>query len=322
MRKSRVVIPNDVDNVTASVDGREVRLTNLRKLFWPDLGITKGALIQYYADVAPVLLPHIRDRAMVMKRYPHGAGGAFFFMKRAPTPRPSWIRTCAIEHDSGNVIDFPVIDDVPSLLWVINLGCIDLNQWYAKCDDIDRPDYVHFDLDPGRGTTFDQVRQCALILKEALETLGMKPLAKTSGSKGMHIYVPIVRGPEQKAVWTFAKALAVELALRHRSLMTSEYRVSNRPAGRVLVDYNQNRWGSTLASVYSVRPTPLATVSTPVKWAEVAKGVRTEDFRIENVPARVAEYGDLWKPLVAVRGRIDLNRFLQGTGRSSRPVRA
>ena len=322
MRKSRLLVPSGVDNVTVSVAGREVRLTNLRKLFWPDLGITKGALIQYYADVASVLLPHIRDRAMVMKRYPHGAAGAFFFMKRAPTPRPDWIRTCAIEHDSGSVIDFPVIDDLPSLLWVINLGCIDLNQWYAKCDDIDRPDYVHFDLDPGRGATFDQVRQCALILKEALDTLGMKPLAKTSGSKGMHIYVPIVRGPVQKAVWTFAKALAVELASRHRSLMTSEYRVSNRPAGRVLVDYNQNRWGSTLASIYSVRPTARATVSTPVTWAEVAGGVRTEDFRVDNVPARLDEQGDLWKPLLATRGRINLDRFLQGTRQSARPARA
>jgi bifunctional non-homologous end joining protein LigD len=320
--RSKVHIPNDVDNASVSAAGREVRLTNLRKLFWPDLGITKGALIQYYADVASVLLPHIRDRAMVMKRYPHGAAGAFFFMKRAPTPRPDWVRTCAIEHDSGSVIDFPVIDDLPSLLWVINLGCIDLNQWYAKCDDIDRPDYVHFDLDPGRGATFDQVRQCALILKEALDTLGMKPLAKTSGSKGMHIYVPIVRGPVQKAVWTFAKALAVELASRHRPLMTSEYRVSNRPAGRVLVDYNQNRWGSTLASVYSVRPTARATVSTPVTWAEVAGGVRTEDFRVDNVPARVDEHGDLWKPLLAARGRINLDRFLQGTRQSARPARA
>ena len=117
--------------------------------------ITKGQLIQYYADVAPVLLPHIRDRAMVMKRYPHGAAGEFFFMKRAPPPRPDWIRTCRIDHDSGNVIDFPVIDDVPSLLWVINLGCIDLNQWYATCDDVDRPDYVHFDLDPGAGAEWE-----------------------------------------------------------------------------------------------------------------------------------------------------------------------
>ena len=306
----RVEIPTDIDNATLTVTGREVRLTNLRKLFWPERGITKGALIQYYADVAPVLLPHIRNRAMVMKRYPHGAAGEFFFMKRAPTPRPAWIRTHAIDHGGGNVIDFPVIDDVPSLLWVINLGCIDLNQWYATCDDVDRPDYVHFDLDPGEGATFDRVRECALIVGDALKAIGMKPLVKTSGSKGVHIYVPIVRGPEQKAVWTFAKALSVELALRHPELMTSEYRVAKRPRGRVLVDYNQNRWGATLASIYSVRPRPLATVSTPLTWKEVAGGARTEDFRLDNVRTRIAKVGDLWKPLVMARGRTNLETFL------------
>ena len=314
----RVTIPADIDNATLTVADRQVRLTNLRKPFWPERGVTKGALIQYYADVAPVLLPHIRDRAMVMKRYPHGAEGPFFFMKRAPAPRPDWIRTCAVEHGSGSVIDFPVIDDVPSLLWVINLGCIDLNQWYARCDDIDRPDYVHFDLDPGEGTTFQQVRACALIVRDALETLGMQPLVKTSGSKGMHVYVPIVRGPVQKAVWTFAKALAVALASQHPALMTSEYRVAKRPKGRVLVDYNQNRWGSTLASIYSVRPRPLATVSTPLTWAEVAGGAKTEDFRIDNVPARVEALGDLWKPLLTARGRTDLEKLLQFKGQKSK----
>lgn len=304
-------IPDDVDNATLVVAGREVRLTNLRKPFWPERGITKGALMQYYADVAGVLLPHIRDRAMVMKRYPHGAYSEPFFMKRAPEPRPPWIRTCAIGHESGNIINFPVIDDVPSLLWLINLGCIDLNQWYARCDDVDRPDYVHFDLDPGPGAMFDQVRETAAIVREALEALTMKPLVKTSGSKGMHVYVPIVRGPVQKQVWTFAKALAVELASRHPALMTSEYRVAKRPTGHVLVDYNQNAWGRTLASIYSVRPTPLATVSTPVTWKEVADGVRTEDFRFENVRARIARLGDLWKPLLAARGRTNLEAFLR-----------
>jgi bifunctional non-homologous end joining protein LigD len=305
-----VEIPTDTDNATLSVAGREVRLTNLRKLFWPELGITKGDLIRYYADVAPVLLPHIADRAMVMKRYPHGAAGPFFFMKRAPEPRPAWIRTCAIDHGSKGIIDFPVIDDVPALLWVINLGCIDLNQWYATCDDVDRPDYLHFDLDPGDGATFAHVRESALVVREALDTLKMKPLVKTTGSKGMHVYVPIVRGPEQKLVWTFAKALAVELASRHPKLLTSEYRVANRPRGRVLVDYNQNRWGSTLASIYSVRPRPLASVSTPVTWAEVERGVRIEDFTVANVRQRIAKVGDLWKPLLARKGRTDLSTFM------------
>jgi len=303
-------IARDQDNVVLIVKGREVRLTNLRKIFWPDLRITKGDLLQYYADVAGALLPHIRNRAMVMKRYPHGAAGAFFFMKRAPTPRPPWIEICRIDHGSGNVIDFPMIQDEAALLWVINLGCIDLNQWYATCDDVDRPDYLHFDLDPGAGATFPRVIESALIVREALELLKMRPLAKTTGSKGMHVYVPIVRGPEQKQVWLFAKALAQELAARHPALMTAEYRVAKRPHGRVLVDYNQNRWGSTLASVYSPRPRPEATESTPITWEEVERGVRLEDFTIRNVPARVKRLGDLWKPLLQARGRFDLRKFV------------
>ena len=297
-------------SATLSVEGREVRLTNLDKPFWPERGITKGQLIQYYADVAPLLLPHIEDRAMVMKRYPHGAGGEFFFMKRAPSPRPEWIRTCRIPHDSGNVIDFPVIDDVPSLLWVINLGCIDLNQWYAKCDDVDRPDYLHFDLDPG-SATWQQVLEAARIVHDALTTLKMPAYAKTTGSKGIHVYVPIVRGPLQKDVWTFAKALAQELAGRHPKLLTSEYKVANRPKGRVLVDYNQNAWGRTLASVYSVRPTPFAGVSTPITWKEVDKGVRLEDFRLDNVRARFKKTGDLFKPLLLKSKRFDLRKYVR-----------
>ena len=302
-------IPQAGDH-TLIVQGRSVRLTNLDKLFWPERGITKGDLIQYYADVAPVLLPHIRDRAMVMKRYPHGAAGEFFFMKRAPSPRPPWIRTCRIDHDSGNVIDFPVIDDLPSLLWVINLGCIDLNQWYARCDDVDRPDYVHFDLDPGEGATWAAVLQTAQIVRDALTTLKMPPYVKTTGSRGLHIYVPIVRGPVQKEVWTFAKALAVELASRNPALMTAEYKVARRPRGRVLIDYNQNAWGRTLASIYSVRPTPRATVSTPVTWEEIDRGVRIEDFRLDNVRDHIATAGDLWKPMLLKRGRVDLGKLL------------
>jgi bifunctional non-homologous end joining protein LigD len=271
--------------------------------------LTKGDLLQYYADVADVLLPHIANRAMVMKRYPHGAAGEFFFMKRAPSPRPAWIEICRIDHGHENVIDFPMIQDRAALMWVINLGCIDLNQWYATCDDTDRPDYVHFDLDPG-DAPFERVLESALIVKDALDVLKMPAYVKTTGSKGLHVYVPIVRGPEQKAVWTFAKALAVELAARHPRLMTAQYKVANRPKGRVLVDYNQNRWGSTLASIYSPRPRPEASVSTPISWKEVAKGVRIADFTVRNVPARVGKLGDLWKPLLLNRGRFNLGAFV------------
>jgi bifunctional non-homologous end joining protein LigD len=304
------IIPRDQDEVILALGERRVTLTNLRKPFWPALGLTKGDLLQYYLEVAPVLLPHLRDRAMVMRRYPDGATGKSFFMKRAPSPRPEWIETCAIEHSSGNVIDFPMIQDLPALLWVVNLGCIDLNQWYARCDDVDRPDYLHFDLDPVGPVPFPRVLETALVLREALTALDMPSYAKTTGSRGVHVYVPIVRGPTQKEVWEFAKALSLELAARNPKLITGEYRMAHRPAGRVLVDYNQNAWGRTLASVYSVRPSPRASVSTPLTWAEVTRGVALEDFRLDNVPARIRRRGDLWKPLLARKGRVDLRRFL------------
>ncbi len=291
---ARRLIPETGDAIV-EVDGKRVKLTNLDKPFWPDL--TKGDLIQYYVDVAEWLLPHIRDRAMVMKRYPHGAAGDFFFMKRAPSPRPDWIETISIDHGEGNVIEFPMVQDVPSLMWCINLGCIDLNQWYARADDVDRPDYVHFDLDPG-DAPFSAVRETALLLEETLRGIGITAFAKTSGSKGVHVYVPMRRGPVQKQVWTFAKTVAVELTKRHPSLMTAVYTRAKRPPGRVLVDYNQNRWGSTLASIYSVRPTPLATVSTPVTWRELPK-VEIADFTLRNVPARLRKVGDLWAPVAA-----------------------
>jgi len=308
-RASRRVIPTDVDTVEMRAGPRAVHLTNLRKPFWPELGITKGDLLQYYVDVSAALLPHLRDRAMVMKRYPNGAAGDFFFMKRAPSPRPDWIETCSIEHESGNVIDFPIIQDLPALLWVVNLGCIDLNQWYARCDDPDRPDYLHFDLDPVKGATFARVREAALILKETLDSLKMPSYPKTTGSRGIHVYVPIVRGPTQKDVWSIAKTLAVSLAGAHPRLLTAEYRVAKRPTERVLVDYNQNAWGRTLASVYSVRPHPAAAVSTPVEWSEIERGLAIEDFRIDNVPARVAELGDLYAPLLARQHRVRLDAF-------------
>jgi bifunctional non-homologous end joining protein LigD len=310
-----LVLPKDTDTVEVRLGERAVRLTNLRKLFWPDLGIAKRDLLQYYADVAPALIPHLRDRAMVMKRYPNGAAGEFFFMKRAPSPRPDWIELCSIEHESGKVIDFPMIQDLPSLLWVVNLGCIDLNQWYARCDDVDRPDYVHFDLDPVKGTPevpFARVRETALIVRDGLDALGMPSFAKTTGSRGIHVYVPIVRGPTQKDVWSFAKRFAQSLEALQPGLITAEYVISKRPAGHVLVDYNQNAWGRTLASIYSVRPRPEATVSAPVTWNEIERGVRIEDFTMKNVPARVARLGDLWKPLLASRGRVNLLRYLDG----------
>ena len=305
-----VRIPDDRNDVELHVGRQTVTLTNLDKVFFPQAGLTKRDLLRYYADVAPVLLPHLRDRAMVMKRYPNGIRGKWFFMKHAPSPRPEWIETCEIMHKSRNLIAFPVVKDLASLLWTINLGCIDLNPWYARCDDTNRPDFLNFDLDPARGATFAKARETAMAVRDAVEALGMKPMVKTSGSEGLHLYVAIARGPTQKEVWTFAKQLAKRLEKEHPRLITTEFLVADRPRGRVLVDYNQNAWGRTLASVYSVRPKEFAGVSTPVSWEEVERGFHIEDFRLENVPARVRKLGDLWKPLLSSRGRFRLEEVL------------
>lgn len=314
MADSRIEIPR-AGTARVEFAGREVRLTNLSKPFWPERGITKGDLLRYYADVAGVLLPHVEGRAMVMKRYPNGWRGKFFFMKRTPSHAPEWLETCAIEHGSGSIIDFPVIRHVPGLLWLVNLGCIDLNPWYSRCDDVDRPDVLHFDLDPVPPAGFDRVREAALLVKEALDGLGLPSYPKTTGSKGIHVYVPIVRGPKQKEVWRFAKAFARLMAERRPDLVTAEYRIADRPAGRVLVDYNQNAWGRTLASVYSVRPTPAAAVSAPVTWEEVEAGIEIEDFRLDNMRARIGKVGDLWRPLAwPVKGRVDLEEVTRALG--------
>ena len=306
----RIEIPKNEKEVELKVGGKTVRLTNLQKIFFPEAGFTKRDMLQYYADVSGVLLPHLKNRAMVMKRYPNGADDEFFFMKRVPEPHPDWLELCRIPHNSGNVIDFPMVQNLASLLWVVNLGCIDLNQWYAQCDDVQRPDYLHFDLDPVPGATWEQVRETALHLRDMLAERKMPAYPKTSGSKGMHVYVPIVRGPVQKQVWTFAKALSREMAERHPGVVTAEYRIAKRPAGHVLVDYNQNAWGRTLASVYSLRPRPKATASTPLTWAEVERGCDIEQFRLDNVPRRIEKLGDLFAPLVRKTGRVKLEKYL------------
>lgn len=309
-RVPTVDIPRDAEDLEVRAGPHPVQLTNLRKVFWPELGLTKGDLLRYYAAVSPVLLPHLTERAMVMKRYPNGIHGKHFFMKRVPSYKPEWLETCAITHESGNVIHFPMVQDLAALLWIVNLGCIDINPWYARCDDVDRPDFLHFDLDPVPDAEFAAVRETALIVHEALEALGMRAVAKTTGSKGIHVYVPIERGPLQKEVWAVAKELAQVLAARNPDVITAEYRVAKRPKGRVLVDYNQNAWGRTLASVYSPRPHPSAAVSTPVTWEEIESGIEIDDFTMATVPERVETLGDLWAPLLAPRRRFSMQSLL------------
>jgi bifunctional non-homologous end joining protein LigD len=305
-------IPRDSKECSLRVGRRVVRLTNLSKVFFPSRHLLKADLLRYYARVSAAIVPHLGSRAMVMKRYPNGIEGEHFFMKRTPSVRPDWIETCTIEHASGNVIDFPRVDDTASLLWMVNLGCIDLNPWYARCDDIDRPDFLNLDLDPTSGAGFDMVCEAALVVHRALAGLGAPSWVKTTGSRGIHIYVPIVRGPVQKEVWRVAKVFAQSLESLYPKLITARYRIADRPRNRVLVDYNQNAWGKTLASVYSVRPRPGATVSTPVTWEEIEAGIEIERFDIESVPERIGQVGDLWAPLLARRGRFDLEILLEG----------
>jgi len=307
---SRLSVPAlEGPNARVSVEGRVLTLTNLQKPYWPEDGITKGDLLRYYLAVAPYLVPHIRDRPMVLRRYPEGAGTSGFFMKQAPAARPDWVQTHPIDHERRTV-DFVLVQDTATLLWVVNLGCIDLNPWYARRDAPEQPDWLMLDLDPGPEAPFAAVREAALILRDALRTLGMTPYAKTTGSRGIHVAVAIERGPTQDRVWEFAKALSREVASRHRNVFTLEYAKARRPRDRVLLDYNQMAYGQTLASIYSVRPRPRAPVSTPLTWTEVGRDAAIDDYRIDNVPKRVAKRRDLWKPLLSPRGRFDLGRLL------------
>jgi bifunctional non-homologous end joining protein LigD len=317
----RALVPSDRDEATLSMGPRRVRLTKLRQLVWPELGVTKAMLVQYYLEVSPLLVPHLAGRALVTRRWPNGAAGEFFRMRRVPAPRPSWISTCQAERgasEPSDLVDLPVVEDPVSLAWIVNLGCIDLTPCSARRDDVQRPDYLHFELGPGgegrarpsgeceRGA-LEEVRASALALREALGAAGLPAHAKTSGDAGgLHVYVPIVRGPTRAEVAVVAKRIAHELARRDPGLAVAEPGVTSRPVGRVLLDYQQSGCARALASAYSVRPTPRASVSMPVTWTEVEQGFRTEDFRIDNAAARARRCGDLWAPLAPdAPGRVD-----------------
>jgi len=277
------------DAVTRQVDGREVKISNPEKVFFSERGITKLGLVEYYLAVASGALRGITARPMALKRYPNGAAGEFFFQKRAPFPRPQWIETARISFPSGRTADEIVVNDAAALAWVINLGCIDLNPHPVRRDDLDHPDELRVDLDPTPQASWQSVRQVALVCRELLAEHGLAAYPKTSGSRGMHIYVRIERR------WTFgevrraALALAREVERRVPSLATSKWWKEERHG--VFIDYNQNAKDRTIASAYSVRPTPDARVSTPLRWEEVAE-VDPADFTVATVPGRFRSVGD------------------------------
>jgi bifunctional non-homologous end joining protein LigD len=285
-----------------------VKLSNLEKVFFPDEGITKGDLIEYYRAVAPVLLPHLRDRPFTMRRYPDGAFGKAFFQKDAPSHMPDWIPRFEVEVSTRESprkrkrIAAPIVNDEDALAWAVNMGCIDMNTWYSRVDKPDRPDFVLFDLDPSPDVGFRETVQVALLVKDMLDALGLLSFPKTSSAEGMHVLVPVERRYTYDDTREFSEVVAGAIARTHRGLATTEWTKSKRRG--VLIDSNQNGEGKTIASVYSVRPRAGAPVSTPLRWDEVDEKLDPSAFTMDVVLERVREMGDLFEGVLTTRQRL------------------
>jgi bifunctional non-homologous end joining protein LigD len=292
---------------------RVLKLSNLEKPFWPEEGITKGDLVSYYQRVAPVLVPHLKGRPFTMKRYPDGWQGKFFFQKDAPKGIPDWVPTESIVVTTRDTprqrrrIDAPLVNDELALLWMVNMGCIDLNTWYSRLDKPERPDWVLFDLDPSPDVGFAETIEVALLVKQALDALELESVVKTSGSEGIHVLVPIARRHTYADTREFSAIIANALARTHRGLVTTEWTRAKRRG--VLIDSNQNGEGKTIASVYSVRPKAGAPVSTPLRWNEVKEGLDPAAFTMEAVLDRVKKHGDLFAGVL--QGKQSLTRALK-----------
>jgi bifunctional non-homologous end joining protein LigD len=278
-------------------DGRELRLSNLDKVFWPDEGYTKGDLIAYYFNVAELIVPHLRDRPLTMKRMPDGMAGPFFYEKTAPSHTPDWIERCPVESDDAKtgVIGYLMVQDLSSLLYVANLGCIEMHPLHSRCESVGTPDYLFFDLDP-MGASFEDVLAVSLHVNAALDALGLIGYPKTSGATGVQIYVPVERGWSYDQVRDFVGTLGRTIERADPDRVTMAWKVENR-TGKVFIDHNMNRTGANISAVYSLRPEPGATASTPLAWNEVEAGLTPQDFRIDNVWERFAKVGDLFEPV-------------------------
>jgi bifunctional non-homologous end joining protein LigD len=303
-------IPQYAETYEVKCGQKKLTLTNLQKIFWPRLHKTKRDLLIYYAAVSDVLLPHLRNRAFVIKKYPSGVEGKFVLMPKIPAYSPAWLQVCPVMRSSGNIIELPMVQDLASLLWIVNLGCVDFCQGPVRCDDAQRPDYVHFNLDPISPAEFPQAREAALLIHDFFQQKNINAYAKTTGSRGIHIYIPLYRKPCQREVWRVAKQIANTIAKRHPALLTSEHVIEKRLPGRVFIGYNQNAGGQTFSSPYSLCPSAEATASTPVTWEEINAGVSASEFTINSLPCRVAKIGDLFRPLVRPGTRYSLEALL------------
>ena len=287
---------------------RELKLSNLDKVFFPAERITKGDLLEYYRAVVPVLVPHLKERPFTMVRWPDGIEGKKFFQKDAPSHMPEWIPTFRTEVSTRasprtkKWVNFPVVNDELALLWMVNMGCIDMNTWYSRMDRPERPDWVLFDLDPSPDVGFKETVQVALLVKQALDAFGLVGFPKTSSAEGMHILVPVERRYTYADTRQFAEIVAGAIARTHRGLATTEWTKAKRRG--VLIDANQNGEGKTIASAYSVRPRPGAPVSTPLRWSEVNEDLDPLSFTMPVVLERVRKHGDLYAGVLTTRQRL------------------
>jgi bifunctional non-homologous end joining protein LigD len=292
---------------------RPITFSNIDKLFFPDEGYTKGDLIQYYASVAPLLLPHLAGRPISMSRFPDGIGGPSFYEKRAPGHQPDWMRTTPVDSDSqGGIIDFLLADSTEALMWFANMGCVEFHPFHSTIEDLDKPTYAIFDFDPADGSTWDQVNSAAKLLEIALGQLGLVGYPKLSGSRGLHVYVPLDPVHSHSRVRRFVGEVGEYLAAANPADITMEWDKPKRK-GKVFVDHNRNASGQTVASVYSVRPRPGAPVAVPLTWDEVGS-VANGDLTILSVWDRLQRYGDLFSPVLRGGQTLDAAEAALGIG--------
>jgi bifunctional non-homologous end joining protein LigD len=282
-------------DLTLRLGSEQVETTSLDRVYWPDRGYTKGDLIRYYIKIASHIMPHLKDRPAILKRYPNGLSGEPFFQHNVESA-PALLKTERLESETGRKLNYAVYTNLASLIYLVNLGTIEQHPWHSRLSNLDRPDYMVFDLDPG-DAPFTNVLKVALVMKDVLKDLKLRGYPKTSGSSGLHIYVPLRRRYEYEEVAEFSEQVSARTAERASDIATVERRIAERKKKQVYVDWQQNARGKSAASVYTVRAMPGATVSTPVTWREISRGIRIEDFTIENVPQRIREKGDLWKEL-------------------------
>jgi bifunctional non-homologous end joining protein LigD len=284
------------ENVTVEIDGKRMRFSNLNKVYFPESGYTKRNLLAYYYRMAGHVLPFLRDRPLVLRRYPDGIRGQSFFQKDVREGIPGWLATVPLPSgEAGEKIHYAVANDRASLLFLTSLGCIDHNSWSSRISDLEHPDYFFFDLDPSEGTDFSVVVTIARALSEKLEELGLAVFLKTSGATGFHLYIPVEPNYTYAQLRAFAEVVARVAAAEHPNLVTNERSVARRPAGRVLIDVHQNALGRPLAAPYVVRAFPKAPVSAPVLARELRAELKPEKFNMNNMDARIERVGDLWE---------------------------